>query len=129
MSRPSKVYRIVVTKWPTPDGSPWPRFISPSSTTIDGWDSAAYPGDPNATEQKWVPFSSEGGWPNELEHRIRTYDIGSMYGVLEQGILSGMVLPGERRTFLSRTAAEAWVHDARLLGAECHIEVGDILWT
>lgn len=123
------VYRVVVTKWPTTDGKPWGRFIA-ASQDDDGWISEAYPGDPRAEPLDWVPFDSEGGWPDELSHRIRDHDTEGPYGtVMEQGVLDGMVLPDpNRRHWFARHAAEAWVRDARLLGAECHIETGRVEW-
>ena len=126
MTRPTNVYRVVITKWPTHDGKPWPRFLTPSQD--GGWERGAYPGDPHAQPADWMPFGSEAAWPAELEHLIRENEIGGVYGVIDTE-LAGMVLPSHKqRTYLSRPAAERWVRDARLLGAECRIEIGRINW-
>ena len=65
-----------------------------------------------------------------MNDRIRSHDTEGPYGtVMEQDVLDGMVLPDpNRRHWFARHAAEAWVRDARLLGAECHIETGRIEW-
>lgn len=121
MSRPVYLYRVVVDHWPTPDCNPWPRFITVES---DGeWGNADYE-DPSDEPQAWVPFTSDGGWPDALSSRIRDRAASQYHD--EPG---GMVLPKTtRRHYLSKAAAEAWCRDARLLGAECHIETGRVEW-
>lgn len=127
MTRHHSAYRVVVTKWPTTDGKPWPRFLAPSHD--GGWALARYGGDPKAEPANWMPFGSEGDWPNELSHLIREHDLEGPYGTISGTELAGIVLPSHKqRTYWSRAAAERWVHDARLLGAECHIETGRIKW-
>lgn len=123
--RTTYVYRVVVTKWPTPDGQPWPRFIKPGDDA--GWVSGYWKDDNEPCP--WVPFDSEGGWPNGLSHRIDEHAIEGLYGTVKESVLLGMVLPDPRRkTWFAKHAAEAWVRDARLLGAECHMETGRVQW-
>lgn len=119
MSQLNTIYRIVVTKWPTDDGKPWPRWIEPDEEE-EGWMVKHPPKPSDATPLPWVPMHPQGGIPNELEHRAR-------YSGNEE--LIGFVMPSPfKRHYLQRAAALQWCKEARLLGAECHIEQGNVLW-
>lgn len=125
MSRPIRhVYRIVVTKWPTEDGRPWPRWIEPNEDHT-GWIARPYHGAPQSTPLPWLAWMHpQGGIPDELEHRAR---YGEAY--VGDGDLYGFLMPPTtKRYYLSRAAAERWCMEARLLGAECHIETGRVEW-
>ena len=114
--RPTDVYRIVVTKWPTPDGQPWPRFVLPEPVA-------------------WMPRCSlaDHPWLAALveTHAALVESEFEKFHEAQNGeyVTDGWLLPGKPRpTYVSRYAAEEWVRRALFLGAEAHIETGRIAW-
>lgn len=124
MNQLNTIYRIVVTKWPTDDGKPWPRWIEPDEEG-EGW-VFKHPNNPSVIiPLPWIAMHPQGGIPSELEYRAR-YSGSSYFGDEE---LVGFVMPSPlKRHYLKRSAAMKWCEEASLLGAECHIEQGNVLW-
>ena len=105
-----RVYRVTVTHWPTDDGNPWPRFIAT--------DSGDPSGAPFVDDLPWFAKHAEADSDAEREFGRHT----DTYG----GDLDGYVLPRTtRRHWLSRSAAEDWARQARLLGAEVTVEASE----
>jgi len=115
----TRLYRIVVDRWPTDDGQPWLRFIANPY-------SGAYGTDYDEPGQEWfrrlVDFDT-----SPVAGKI-TEEFGA--GDNDQGETLGWILPDpKRRHYLSGSAAKRWVERARLLGAEARVIVSDpVTW-
>ena len=111
-----RVYRVTVTRWPTDDGQPWPRFIS------------AQPDDPSGAPcVEDLPWLTERVKPDsDAERKFGRF--ADYFGGTSE--CYGYVLPKTtRRHYFSRAAAEAWAADARLLGAEVTVEASEpVTW-
>lgn len=121
-----RLYKIVVDKWPTDDGKPWPVFVD-----------AVLPDDrPNET---WLRRPQPWMWPliyddfSGMEEFVvsKGDDQYAEYEVL------GWVLPSPtmgpkrsgRRYWHSRSAALNWIKAAAKWGAEAHLVASDpITW-
>lgn len=112
-----KVYRILVTHWPTDDGQPWPRFVSAlAPDEVDPWQ---HPVQPWMLPLVYEDFSGMD------EFRRDHPDPGDNTPI-------GWVMPNPRgatKLWLSRSSAVKWMDAAEQWGAVCRlIESDPITW-
>ena len=110
---PLRVYRIEVTRWPTDDGQPWPRFYGPNAAV------------PHDEVPDWLDSLVEAAMP-----KIYTYrDLSPLGRVAarirydaDRDALMGVLMPKpKRRNYLSASGASELAADMRAFGAEVTI--------
>lgn len=104
------VHRIDVTRWPTDDGQPWPRFYGPNAAA------------PDHEIPDWLTRLVEAAMPLLYAYRDPS-DLGRVARRIryddDRDQLAGVLMPKQqRRNYLSASGVSELAADMRAFGAE-----------